>query len=125
MQYKPQHVVNLNFNCKIHEPIYSQNEKKYLDLELLDPIVERIENIHINSNEYMNKHKLINPLEGNILRAKVPFRYKRATCKMSGRKLLHELEKGDSVNVNVEFCGVWQVGEHCGPSWKITMVHSY
>ncbi len=120
----PSNPFNLNFKCKISEKLYTRNEKKYLDLELLDPTVKRIEEVHVASNEYLRSGKLMNPLEGNILKVKIPFRYKKPTCKIDGNKLLYELDKGDIVNVNIEYCGVWQVGEYCGPSWKVTMIIS-
>ena len=120
----PKNPLNLDFTCRVHEKLYTKNEKKYLDLELLDPTVKRIEEVHIAWNDFLQKGKLMNPLEGNILKVKIPYRYNRATCKIEGKKLIYELDRGDLITVNLEYCGVWQVGDYCGPSWKVTKIVS-
>jgi hypothetical protein len=63
--------------------------------------------------------KLIDPLCGNTLKVKVPFRYNRVMCNVSGDKTIQELVKGDLVKVELKYCGWWVAGEHGGPAWKL------
>jgi hypothetical protein len=117
----PQEIVNITCNCKIEKPIYTHNNKKYIDLELSQETVRRIESVHGSFTKFLDKENKIIPLTGTKLKVKVPFRYNKVTCKMPGKKTIHEGLKGDKVSVNLEFCGVWTVGEYCGVSWKVTM----
>ena len=95
----------------------------YIFLQLGDAAKNRIHQIHLESNEYLQK-KLINPLEGYVLKVKVPYKYNKVTCKVLGNKVLQELVKGDKVTVHAEYCGVWDVNGYCGPSWKLISLES-
>lgn len=117
----PRVPVDITFKCRISTPMYEKNQKKYLEFELMEPIRKRIEAIHNYTNDYITK-KFMNPLGGNILKVKVPFKYNRVTCKVGGVKPIQEMQKGDNVNVHIEFCGVWEVGDYCGLSWKLTSI---
>ena len=117
----PRVPVDITFKCRVFSPMYDKNNKKYLELELVDPIKKRIETIHNYTNDYITK-KFMNPLIGNVIKVKVPFKYNRVTCKVGGIKPIQEMQKGDSVNVHIEFCGVWEVGDYCGLSWKLTSI---
>lgn len=47
---------------------------------------------------------------GQLRRTKVPFRYNRVMCKVSGDKTIQELVKGDRVQVSMEFTGgTWKL----------------
>lgn len=49
-------------------------------------------------------------VQGHQRRCKVPFRYNRVMCRVSGGKTIQELVKGDVVNVEMEFTGgVWKL----------------
>jgi len=63
-----------------------------------------------------------NPLDGFILTVKVPFRYRRVMCNVSG-KPVQSLIKGDEVGIEVEFMGVWNKGDHSGYSWKLISIN--
>ncbi len=117
----PKIPVDVTFKCRISTELYDKNNKKYIELELVDPIKKRIETIHNYTNDYISK-RFMNPLQGNVLKVKVPYRYNRVTCKVGGIKPVQEMERGDTVNVNIEFCGVWEVGDYCGLSWKLSSI---
>ncbi|MDB4588374.1 hypothetical protein N9095_00180 [bacterium] len=117
----PASPVDVNFKCRIATEMYDKNQKKYIELELLEPIRKRVETIHSYTSDYIH-NKFMNPLKGNILKVKVPYRYNRVTCKVGGIKTIQEMQKGDSVNVHIEFCGVWGVGDYCGLSWKLSSI---
>lgn len=113
--------VDVSFKCKIATPMYEKNQKKYLEFELMEPVRKKIESIHNQTSNYIHKN-FINPLGGHTLKVKVPYRYNRVTCKVGGIKTIQEMEKGDNVNVHIEFCGVWEVGDYCGLSWKLASI---
>lgn len=116
----PNEIVNISCVSKVLKPIYTYNQKKYIDLELPIEVVRRVEQVHEKSASQLNKENKVNPLHCEKLKVKVPFKYNKVTCKMPG-KLIYEALQGDRVKVNLEYCGVWSVGEYCGHSWKLTM----
>ena len=59
------------------------------------------------------------PLDGKVLTVKVPFRYRRVMCDVKGRPV-QSLVKGDEVEVDVDFKGVWNVGNYSGFSWILS-----
>jgi hypothetical protein len=97
----------------------SEGDKRYLSLDigLQGPIVRQIHDFAKKPVE-----RLVDPLHGNILRVKVPFRYRRVMCCVSGDKTIQELVKGDVVNAELKFCGWWSSGEYGGPSWKVDAI---
>ena len=113
---------NMEVKCEIAEKMYTKNSKKYVELDLHQTNVKKIQEIHKYLDKYMTKKNVINPLEGSQLKVKVPFLKNRVICKISGDKTLQEYKKGDSFEGVITFCGVWSVGEYCGPSWKIVSV---
>ena len=120
--FVPVKPVVLEFPCKVHQKMTESNKKMYIQLALGDVTKNRIHEIHKASNEHLQK-KLINPLEGSVLKIKVPYKYDKVACKVSGNKALQELGQGDQVTVTIEYCGVWEVNGYCGPSWKLFSLH--
>lgn len=118
----PVEITNITCTCKIAKPIYKYNEKYYVDLDLSPETTRRVQELHNRSEQFLLKENKSVPLQDNKLKVKVPFRYNRVTCKMPGKKTVHELLQGDRVRVNLEYCGVWTVGEYCGVSWKLTLI---
>jgi hypothetical protein len=117
----PKVPVDVTFNCTISTPMYENNQKKYIDLHLPESVKKRIETVHNYTNDYITK-RFMNPLQGTILKVKVPFKYGRVTCEVGGIKPLQEMQEGDSVFVTVNFCGVWEFGDFCGLSWKLDSI---
>jgi hypothetical protein len=58
----------------VHTPYYDWDGRKYLEL-LID---------------------------GRLTRVKVPFRYGRVMCRIEGLKTVHELQKGDEIEIEIE-----------------------
>lgn len=105
------------FECRIATPMYERNQKRYLEFELMEPIVKRVRAIHEQTSDWF-----VDPLQGNTLKVKVPYRYNRVTCKVGGIRTIQEMQEGDTVSVRIEFCGVWKVGDYRGLSWKLVSI---
>jgi hypothetical protein len=121
--FTPVKPVVLEFPCKVHQKMTESNKKMYIQLTLGDVAKARIHDIHKASNEHLQK-KLVNPLEGSVLKIKVPYKYDKVACKVLGNKALQELVQGDQVTATIEYCGVWEVNGYCGPSWKLFSLQS-
>jgi len=70
----------------------------------------------------MTKQNVQNPLERNILKVKVPFLRNRVISKTNGDRIIQEHKQGDEFNGVITYCGVWSIGDFCGPSWKLESV---
>jgi hypothetical protein len=106
----------MKFVAKVHEPMYDFNSKKYIRYIIPAKVSEIIERMHTNKWHLLANTNIDNPLDGNILTVKVPFRYRRVMCNVKGRPI-QSLIKGDDVEVEIDFKGVWNVGNYCGFSW--------
>ena len=115
--FAPVKSVMFEFSCTIDNQQIT-DKKIYTYLKLSESQQNRINEVHKASNQYLQT-KLMNPLQSDILKVKVPYKYNKVTCKVSGNKVLQELVKGDQVTVVIEYCGVWAVNGYCGPSWKL------
>jgi hypothetical protein len=102
--------------CKVHEPMNAEGVKKYINLDIG---VESLNVKQIHSLSSKPVKNLIDPLDKTVLRVKVPFRYNRVMCKVTGAKTLQELASGDTVNVELKYCGWWESDGFGGPSWKL------
>jgi len=110
----------MKFNATVHTPMYEFNEKKYLRVFVSDTTRELI--IRHHSRMELNGDHVDNPLEGNILTVKVPFRYRRVTCRFEGAPV-QSLKRNDEIRVDVEFMGRWNVGTaYCGYTWKLNYI---
>lgn len=106
--------------CSVQSGLYEVNKKKYLDLALTPDDAEKIENVHKDSYDKLRKRNIRIPLEGNILKVKVPLR----GLKTIGTKTVHELRRGDPVTVTLDWCGAWEYGDFCGLAWKINLIET-
>lgn len=113
----------LTFSCSIHKSFNERNKKRYIELQLNDNDVEKILKLHTSTSSLLKNRKIKNPLDGNTLEIKVPFRYNRVSCVVNGSKTVQELVKGDKVQVKVEFCGPWNIGEWSGFAWKLLEIN--
>ena len=104
---------------KVHEPMYEFNNKKYIRFIIPSKVSEIIERMHTQRWHFLSNQNLDIPLDGNILTVKVPFRYRRVMCEVRGRPV-QSLIKGDEVEVEVDFKGYWNVGNHSGFSWLLS-----
>ena len=108
----------MKFIAKVHEPMYDYNDKKYIRLIIPAKVSEIIERMHINQWHLLQNTNIDNPIDGNILTVKVPFRYRRVMCEVQG-KPIQSLIKGDETDIEVEFKGPWNVGNYSGYSWVL------
>ena len=106
----------MKFLATVHTTMYDHNDKKYLRLVIPEKCAEIVRRRH-------TKEVRENPLEGRILTVKVPFRYRRVMCRVEGEPV-QALTIGSEVDVEVEFAGIWNVGEYSGYSWKLVSIKS-
>jgi hypothetical protein len=52
------------------------------------------------------------------IRLKIPFRYNRVMCIVTGDKTVQEMIPGDKVLVKMKNCGRWEIGEYSGICYK-------
>lgn len=109
----------MKFKATVHEPMFDYNDKKYIRLVIPQKCSEIIEGMHASRTHLLTNQNIDNPLDGCVLTVKVPFRYRRVMCEVKGRPL-QSLIRGDAVVVNVEFKGVWNVGNYSGFSWVLS-----
>lgn len=112
----------MNFTCAVALPMYERNSKKYMDFALAEYDTITVREIH----SICMKRKPIfqDPLEGSVLKVKIPFRNNRVSCRVSGVKTIHELARGDVVSISIKNCGTWEVGDYCGIAWKLNLIET-
>ena len=104
---------------KVHTPMYDFNDKKYIRFIIPLKVSEIIERMHGQRLHLLVNQNIDNPLDGRILTVKVPFRYRRVMCKVEGRPI-QSLKKDDETEVELDFKGIWNVGNHSGFSWILS-----
>jgi hypothetical protein len=52
------------------------------------------------------------------LKIKIPFRYNRVMCKVSGDKTVQELVTGDKVTAKIKNCGRWEINGYTDICYK-------
>lgn len=109
----------MKFSAKVYEPMYEFNDKKYIRFILSDACADSIQRIHTSRSHLVTGSSVDDSLDGNVLKVKVPFRYRRVMCVIEGRPI-QSLTRNEDVEVEVAFKGVWNVGTHSGFSWVLT-----
>ena len=104
---------------KVHTPMYEFNNKKYIRFIIPSKVSEIIERMHDKRWNLLANPNIDDPLDGKILTVKVPFRYRRVMCKVEGRPI-QSLKRDDETEVELDFKGIWNVGNHSGFSWVLT-----
>ena len=99
--------------------MYEFNDKKYIRFIIPLKVSEIIERMHGQRLHLLVNQNIDNPLDGRILTVKVPFRYRRVMCKVEGRPI-QSLKKDDETEVELDFKGIWNVGNHSGFSWILS-----
>ena len=113
----------MKFLAKVYCPMYDHNDKKYIRLIIPENCADYVKRMHTNKWHLLANTNIDNPLDGNILTVKVPFRYRRVMCEVKGRPV-QSLIKDDEVEVEIDFKGVWNVGNYSGFSWIINSIKS-
>lgn len=107
----------------VYEPMYDYNEKKYIRVSLPDKVRDYIRELHEHkTGSVLFPDKLDDPLDGNVLKVKVPFRYRRVMCNVDGDTPVQSLKRGDTVLTEIQFNGVWNAHEHSGYSWVLKYI---
>lgn len=109
----------MKFVAKVREPMYDFNSKKYIRFIIPVKVSEIIERMHTNKTHLLQNSNVDDPLDGLVLTVKVPFRYRRVMCEVKGRPM-QSLIKGDEVEIEINFGGVWNVGNYSGFSWILS-----
>ena len=111
----------MRFSCKVHTPMYDCNGKMYIRFFVPDGVKQRIQ--FAQSRHELNERHRDNPLEGNVITVKVPYRYRRVMCSFEGVPV-QSLQKDDAVDVDIMYMGMWTHGNYCGYSWKLSYIKS-
>lgn len=116
----PSKPFTLKLECTIGAPMYTKNLKKYIEFVLDKSSFEKVLDVHQQSSQYFKPtSKVIDPLVQSTLTVKVPWKYDRVACSVLGLKTIQEMVTDDKVSATIEFCGIWDVNNFCGPSWKL------
>lgn len=111
----------MNFACEVVLPMYVKNNKRYIDISVPCEYIDTIRQIH---NEIRYSNRFQDPLEGSVLKVKVPYRNNRVFCKIVGLTPIQELSRGDPIRVDLKFCGSWKMGDYQGVSWKLNLIET-
>lgn len=115
--------MTLPVQAVVYEPMYEYNDKKYLRIRLPEKFSQYVKELHERrTGSVLYQDKLDDPLEGNVLKVKVPFRYRRVMCNVEGDKPVQSMERGDRVLTEIQFNGVWNTHEHSGYSWVLKYI---
>jgi hypothetical protein len=109
--------MNQTFVATIHRTMYDTLNTKYIDITLPRKQQEIIYRINKRGGESVET-RAFNPLSGNVLSVKVPWRYKRIDCTVKGIVPVQDFEVGDEVMVEIKYCGTWTTGTY----WKFISV---
>ena len=113
----------MKFLATIHTPMYDHNDKMYIRLVIPEKCAEIVRRMHINKSSLVKNGHIDDALDGRVLTVKVPFRYRRVMCQVEGQPV-QALTIGSEVEVDVDFAGVWNVGNYSGYSWKLVSIKS-
>ena len=113
----------MKFEAKVYKPMYDHNDKKYIRLVIPEKCSQFIRQMHTGKSWLIKNSHVDDPLDGHILTVKVPFRYRRVMCNVDGRPV-QSLIKDDKVEIEIDFMGVWNVGNYSGYTWKIVSITS-
>ena len=109
----------LVFVSVVHRPLYDINNKKYMDIKMDQEIANKIRTIHDKEKCKITIGKPRDPLStDDVLSVKVPWRYKRVDCKVSGITPVQAMQTGDQVWTAIEYCGTWASGLY----WKFSSI---
>ncbi|AUT18996.1 hypothetical protein DSLPV1_025 [Dishui lake phycodnavirus 1] len=111
-------------NASVFEPLYEYNDRRYMRFVLGESDAATIRARQDAKKHLVQGHRVDDPLDGRVLMVKVPWRYKRPMCKVDGLTPISCLKKGDVVELDIEFTGVWNVNGYSGYTWKLNALKS-
>lgn len=111
------------FTSNVVTPMYMRELKYYIDVKVDDNTKKTIEDTHANSSV---KHgKIFNPLDGDVLTLKVPFKWRRPLLTVDGLKTIYEYDIGDVLCGYAEYNGVWNTIHACGMTWTLMAIKDF
>ena len=115
----PSEKVILSCKCSAATPLYTHNGKKYINFKLPRPAVASVKDAHQSVADALVTRNVQDPLSGDVLKVKIPWKGRNPICSVVGEKTLSGLVEGDQVKVGLEFCGAWIISDFSGTSWKL------
>ena len=112
----------MKVECIVNRGLYETNNKKYIDIELSPEDTQIVTESHRNSYDKLTKRNTRIPLDGNVLKVKIPFRNKRVSCITLGDKTVYELLPGDKIDIVLTYNGAWSYGDFCGLAWTVNLI---
>lgn len=112
----------MKVECIVNRGLYETNNKKYIDIELSPEDTQIVTESHRNSYDKLTKRNIRIPLDGNVLKVKIPFRNKRVSCITLGDKTVYELLPGDKIDIVLTYNGAWSYGDFCGLAWTVNLI---
>jgi len=109
---------------RVYEPMYEYNSRKYMRIEVNNRTRDYIQGLHESKSKFIMNKNVDDPLTGNVLTIKVPFRYRRVMCTVEGDTPVQSLAKGDEVKLMAVFSGAWNVANHSGYAWVIKTIQT-
>jgi len=110
-------MVTLSFDSVVFKAMYDYEGRKYMDICIPSNVSADIKQIH-EKEQARRTIPLGHSLWGNVLRVKIPYRYKRVNCDVLGITPVQELKETDEISNVIEFSGGW----HTGMFWKFTQI---
>ena len=107
----------MHFHTTLYQSMYEHNDKQYIRVKLDETATLAVARTHEKKRHYLRSSNIENPLTGNILTLKIPYRYRRVMCQVTGGTPVQALKPGDAMEIDAEFTP-WNAGDHSGFSWK-------
>ena len=102
----------------VYKTPYERSGKKYMDILLNDNDMKYVQDLQIL--QYMkNETPFFNPLDGNILTIKIPWRYNKIDYIHVGLTTIFEICENDPIYVELNFKGLWGTKTAHGFSWVL------
>ena len=120
----PSEKIILDTKVFVDVPMYSNNSKKYINFKMNRAALGVIKRAHDDVSDALVTKNVQIPLEGDVLKVKIPWRGRFPICSVVGAKQLSSLAAGDQVGIKVEFCGAWIISDFSGVSWKLMSLAS-
>jgi hypothetical protein len=95
----------------VHQAMYEHNDKKYLRIRVPEDVARYVARVEAKNAYKLNKDaRVYEDFFNDVLVVKVPFRYRRVMCPVTGDKPVQDLVEGDVVQVEVDYTGTWTTG---------------
>src|SRR6056300_668180 len=107
----------MRVSASVYEPLYEHNDRRYMRFVVGESDAKTIRARQDAKKHLIRGDRVDDPLDGRVLLVKVPWRYNRPMCAVEGLTPISGMNKGDRVELDVEFTGVWNVNAYSGYTW--------